>query len=70
MNAVLLEKPHSLTSHQIREVAKRLAENHVAVLRVAFFQLFLQVTAAMLVLAKNGDFSLKVFKAGTSEAVD
>lgn len=51
--------------HQLWEVTVGLPEDHVTVLRDLFLQLFLKVSATMLVLAECQEFSLKVFDSHT-----
>ena len=58
------------TGHEVREVAKSLAEDDVAVLRDALLELLLQVTAAVLVLAQVRDLADEVFETRAREAVD
>jgi hypothetical protein len=55
--------------HQFSKVTERFTENHVTMLRNAFLKLLLEVSTAMLVLAKCGYFALKILKAGASETV-
>lgn len=56
--------------HQIGEVGEGLAEDDVSVVRDPFFQLLLEVTATMLILAQAGNFTNKILEAGTSKAVN
>ena len=58
------------TSHEVREVAERLAEDDVAVLRDTLLELLLEVAAAMLVLAEVRDLANEILKARAREAVD
>ena len=58
------------TRHQLREVAEGLTEDHVAVLRHAFLELLLQVSAPVLILAQIRNLSDKLLKASSCEAVD
>jgi hypothetical protein len=51
-------------------MTKRLTEDHIAVFWNTFLQFFLQVSAAMLVLAQTRNFTLKIFQASTGEAID
>ena len=56
--------------HQIGEVGEGLAEDDVSVVRDPFFQLLLEVTATMLILAQAGNFTNKILETGTSKAVN
>ena len=46
-----------LTCHKLRKVAKCLTENHITMFWYTFFELLLQVTAAMLILAQAWDLA-------------
>ena len=59
-----------LTCHKLRKVAKSLTENHITVFWYTFFELLLQITATMLVLAKLRNLAHKVFQARTRKPVD
>ena len=48
------------TGHEVREMTERFTEDHVAVLGDALFQLLLQVSAAVLILAQRGDLALQI----------
>ena len=58
------------TGHKVREVAERLAEDDVAVLRDTLLELLLEIAAAVLVLAKRRDLALHVLQAHASKAVN
>ena len=58
------------TGHKVREVAERLTEDDVAVLRDALLYNLLQVAAAVLVLAQARDLADEVLEARAREAVD
>jgi hypothetical protein len=58
------------TGHEISKVIKRLAENHIAMFGDTFLELLLQVSTAMLVLAKRWDLSNKVLQTCTREPID
>jgi hypothetical protein len=58
------------TSHEVREMTKRLPKNHVAMFRNALLQLLLQVPASMLILAHTSDLSLKIFQASTGKPIN
>ena len=45
-------------------------KNHFHVLRIAFLQLLLQVTTAMLVLAQAGNLTNEVLETGASKSVN
>lgn len=56
--------------HELGEVAISLVEDQVPVSRVALFQLLLEVSAAVLILAQVEEFSLQIFDSDTRESVD
>ena len=58
------------TSHKVREVAERLAEDDVAVLRDTLLEFLLQVAATVLVLAQARDLADEVLEARAREAVN
>jgi hypothetical protein len=51
-------------------MAKGFTEDHIAMLRLTLFELFLQVPATVLILAQGGYFSLQVLQTGTCKPVD
>lgn len=59
-----------LTGHELRKMAEGLTEDHVTMFCDTFFKLLLEITASMLVFAETGNFTLKLFKSGTSEAIN
>ena len=56
--------------HQVSEVTKCFAEDHIAMLRNALLELLLEVTATVLVFAECGYLALEILKASASETVD
>lgn len=48
------------TGHELHDMLVRLDENQLYMLRIALFQLPLQVATAMLVFAKSKDLALKM----------
>jgi len=56
-------------SHEFRKVAEGFTENHVSMFRKPFFQLFLQITTTMLILAQRCNLSLQILQANSSEPV-
>jgi hypothetical protein len=55
--------------HELRKVRIDLGEDHIAVERVALFQLALQEAAAVLVLAEASHVPLQIFKAQAGKAI-
>jgi hypothetical protein len=51
-------------------MAKGFTEDHIAMLGLTLFELFLQVSATVLILAQGGYFSLQVLQTGTYKSVD
>ena len=56
--------------HEFREVAVSLGKDHVAVRSVALFELLLEVSASVLVLAQGEELALEILDTHTSESVD
>src|SRR5882762_2795288 len=51
-------------------MTKGLTEGHITMLGLTLFELFLQISAAVLILAQGGYFSLQVLQTGTCKPVD
>jgi hypothetical protein len=67
---LLAEVVAERVDHEIRKMIVRLAEDHVAVSWIAIFQLLLQVTASVLILAEIEKLPLEILDANSSETVD
>lgn len=70
LEQLLAEVVAERVRHQVREVAVRLAEDHVPVLGNALLELLLQVSAAVLVLAQRKNLALEVLDSRASKSVD
>ena len=58
----------TLTCHQLNDMRRRLLEDHLDVIGVAFFELLLQEATAMLVLAQTIDLSCQGLEGNVSVA--
>lgn len=70
LEQLLAEVVSERVRHEVREVAVRLAEDHVPVLGHALLELLLQVPAAVLVLAEGQNLALEVLDSSTGKSVD
>lgn len=52
----------AITSHKVNHILVRLDEDHLDVLGVTLFQLLLEITAPMLILAEAQNLALKVLQ--------
>lgn len=59
-----------LTGHEVREVAKGLAEDHIPVVRNTFLKLLLEIPTSVLVLAQARNLASQILKTSAREAID
>lgn len=70
LEKLLTEVVAEWIDHELREVTVRLVEDHISMSSLAFFQLLLQVSTTMLVLAEVQQLALQILDSNTRETVD